>query len=145
MFVIILFFIFKQVSRDTANSSGRNLWKELLSSSVIMRSLWLNCWPTHKSNLQNIELSWLFSEVTERHLCALLCFLQPTLTASVDTVNLLLKGYQRGFRHLHCRKQRWFLWRQLDLFMWKVGESVLFSIFMMNGLYFGALLYSNMM
>lgn len=92
-----------------------------------MRSLWLNCWPTHKSNLQNIELSWLFSEVTERHLCTLLCFLQPTLTASGHSETCYWKDIKRD-QVLYKIKNSWFC-EGNDLFMKK--QCSIFSHYIM--------------
>lgn len=52
-------------------------------------------------------------------------FPQPTLTVSMDTVNLLLKGCQRRIQALTCVQPRTALalWKRLDLFTWKVRKS----------------------
>lgn len=54
------FSFFKQAFKDIASSpEGRDLWKRLCSPRLWW-DLRFNCWLTHKSNLQNTELLWLF-------------------------------------------------------------------------------------
>lgn len=72
-----------------------------------------------------------------RGTCVVSCFPQPTLTVWMDTVNLLLKECQKRIQVLMCAPQRTALalWRQLDLFMWKVGKSapfLIYNAFIMN-------------
>lgn len=155
MFIFILFScsfccfsFFKQVPRDMANSSGEEIcgkgsplqYHDEVPSSIADQLINPTC--------KILSCCDCFLSYWEEFCRFLTCFFQPTLTVLMDTVSLLLKECQKRIQVLTCALQRTalVLWRQLDLFMWKVGKhalSLIYHLFIMNSLHFASLLCSN--